>query len=968
MITDNKSLVNLLYDQTNLLEKINHDFEIFYISNIFKEIFQSNNFKKWVYKDIDTIINEIDSVDRNTGIMIAGIPIIEINLFYLFIFDKKIFLFDLTQIHQFQQIISKLNEPQLFYIDSKSHDEIQNNENNIEYQKGNFIKQTQNKSNIHIKIEDIKKGSIIIDIDGIQIDNIKIQEMNIKIIQEKGNKASLQILTGSIANKILEQICKSFIKKCQIRTQIRYLKSKTDFSENNISTVLADYESIFDSPFIYYNKKDQYIYFLKSFCKKEVDSVKRFNHEDMFYKNNINTNPYICKCFGQIEKDDYKYIINEFIDGITLDSFINKKGDQLNFFDKMRFILQITSAIQTIHLNNFFHRDLKPNNIMIDCNNDAILIDFDRSKYYNKDDKIFTMDFGNDLYSSPEQINKPGMISFSTDIYSLGKIIHFILCKEETKEKSVNCPPGYEDLYKIYSKCLEESPNLRPNIRQIYNEICQYILRTYSLFDSYYQETRDASYIIGRIYYEVKELIDKSIDYLTLSANQNNSEAHYLLSSIYHGKQDNEKYIIHLTSSANLGNSKAQCTLGKIYLSDSHGTVDLPRSKHYLTLSAQQNNSEAQYILGMIYYDDKYFDISKSIEYFELAANQNNSKAQYFLGEFNYYINKNYEKSISYLQKSANQCNKDALHLLGYIYITFGNIAKAVNYFKLASKLNHSQSQYYLGKYYYNGLFKYLEFDIKKAIFYFSLAANQNHSMALNFLGSIYYDGKYVQRYMEKAISYFKNSSNLNNQYAQNNLGVIYMNGDNVTTSISDAIHYFEMAIKHKFDTFSILNIARIYYFGKNIEINVEKSIKYLESLSLKDNIFAHLFLYFIYTYGNGTFDYKKSSIYLNKKNVRNIVINLKNIIKRKSYSSNSEQIFRQRLETFFREFDFVYSMKFHNFNVFRNFMISGSELYIKPMNYVNDNPQKESKLKELKEEFYNGFEFEKFFQDNIHA
>lgn len=95
--------------------------------------------------------------------------------------------------------------------------------------------------------------------------------------------------------------------------------------------------------------------------------------------------PFLPKFFGTEEQilasnDDPSYVVIEFINGRTLE-FINQIG--LKKEDKIRIIYELMTIMKYLHKNHFIYRDLKPDNVMIDKSNTAILIDFDRMVSYD---------------------------------------------------------------------------------------------------------------------------------------------------------------------------------------------------------------------------------------------------------------------------------------------------------------------------------------------------------------------------------------------------------------------------------------------------------------------------------------------------------------------------------------------------------------------------------------------------------
>ena len=151
--------------------------------------------------------------------------------------------------------------------------------------------------------------------------------------------------------------------------------------------------------------------------KREKECYLKLNH------------PLIPKLYGTTNNN----IIIEYISGSTLLLLINKC--ELNDNDKISIIFQIMIIIKYFHDNNMILRDLKPNNIMVDHNKTVVFIDFD---HVISIDNI--IDYENvtclmSIYIAPE--HGKGKFTFKSDIYSLGKIIYYIMTNKEPEDKTM---------------------------------------------------------------------------------------------------------------------------------------------------------------------------------------------------------------------------------------------------------------------------------------------------------------------------------------------------------------------------------------------------------------------------------------------------------------------------------------------------------------------------------------------------
>lgn len=101
----------------------------------------------------------------------------------------------------------------------------------------------------------------------------------------------------------------------------------------------------------------------------------------------------------------------------------------LNVDEKLKLIKKIIEIVKMLHQNNVIHRDLNPYNILINENH-VYLSDFGIGKDMNRDYSHltqFTKGIGNYFYTAPEQLVSLENSSKESDVYSLGKLINYIL-------------------------------------------------------------------------------------------------------------------------------------------------------------------------------------------------------------------------------------------------------------------------------------------------------------------------------------------------------------------------------------------------------------------------------------------------------------------------------------------------------------------------------------------------------------
>src|SRR5699024_3575887 len=120
------------------------------------------------------------------------------------------------------------------------------------------------------------------------------------------------------------------------------------------------------------------------------------------------------------------YMVMEYVDGMTLKEYIQRYGP-IEVQEAIDIMKQITSAIAHAHENNIVHRDIKPQNIMIDTYGNVKVTDFGIAVALSATSLTQTNSIlGSVHYLSPEQA-RGGMATKKSDIYSLGIVFYELL-------------------------------------------------------------------------------------------------------------------------------------------------------------------------------------------------------------------------------------------------------------------------------------------------------------------------------------------------------------------------------------------------------------------------------------------------------------------------------------------------------------------------------------------------------------
>ncbi len=155
---------------------------------------------------------------------------------------------------------------------------------------------------------------------------------------------------------------------------------------------------------------------------REAETAAQLNH------------PNIVPIYTVEEKDNLVYFVMAFISGDNLGKVITDRG-AMDPDDVRRILREVSDALAYAHHRNVIHRDIKPDNILIDADSGrAMVTDFGiaRALTDSSDSRLTAtgMAIGTPAFMSPEQSAGDSQIDGRSDLYSLGVVGYQMLCGE----------------------------------------------------------------------------------------------------------------------------------------------------------------------------------------------------------------------------------------------------------------------------------------------------------------------------------------------------------------------------------------------------------------------------------------------------------------------------------------------------------------------------------------------------------
>jgi serine/threonine protein kinase len=226
--------------------------------------------------------------------------------------------------------------------------------------------------------------------------------------------------------------------------------------------------------------------FLKNGCTRTKDnkvmpneytSLDEYQRQrDKFYREaftllKFQNKPNIVKVLDIFAENNTCYAIMEYIEGTTLKDYADKKG-RLPEKEIIQIGIKMLKALEIVHAEKMLHRDIKPNNIIIDSrSNEPMLIDFGTAREIN-DQHTVQLTISRH-FSPPELYSHTQRQDVYSDLYSLGATLYYgltcTLLPDANDRISVDSGSYYEGIIEAKLKSINISEHLQKVIQRSVN-------------------------------------------------------------------------------------------------------------------------------------------------------------------------------------------------------------------------------------------------------------------------------------------------------------------------------------------------------------------------------------------------------------------------------------------------------------------------------------------------------------------
>jgi TPR repeat protein len=582
------------------------------------------------------------------------------------------------------------------------------------------------------------------------------------------------------------------------------------------------------------------------------------------------SHPAIVGVHRLLEANGTAYMVMDYVEGESYEARLRRIGKEPDQASLMAVMGPIMEGIEELHAKNLLHRDIKPDNILIDKRGKPVLIDFGSARTSVGATMTMTSMVTHG-YSPIEQYQTKGKMGPWTDIYAIGAV----MCRAITGEKppvaadrvieddfqwvSNRKPAGYDETFlNAVDWALRVRVEDRPQSVASFSEHLSVVRAATpppipSKIDPSPQPLAEEKTPIQKpveskpnsnkpklVAVFFVTLILSWAGYIAIDKNQSKIKDYENGLKYLNGEgviKDESKAVDFFRNAAERGYAPAQYQLAECYWL-SLGVAKDYKNHFELMMkwyrkSAEQGYAPAQaelasqYRLGIICAIDQV----EAVKWARKSAEQGNAWGQYNLGECYYNgegVSKDVVEAVNWYRKSAEQGNVEAQNALGVRYSRGEGVAKdvveAVKWYRKSAEQGNTWAQNNLGECYYNG--EGVSKDVVEAVNWYRKSAEQGNVEAQNALGVRYSGGEGVAKDVVEAVKWYRKSAEQGYAWAQYNLANCYYSGEGVAKDVVEAVKWCRKSAEQG-NTWAQNNLGNYYYSGEGVAEDVVEAVKW---------------------------------------------------------------------------------------------------------------------------------------------
>lgn len=239
----------------------------------------------------------------------------------------------------------------------------------------------------------------------------KIEALFLSLKNERETAAKrLEELEARLAKMDVSESEKTLMRKQHARQEMAFLRDRRrPMSEADFDMITVIGKGAFGEVILVRHLKNGNYYAMKKLRKADMMRKEQVTHA--WSERHVLVaadHPFVCQLCFSFQSKDFLYLVMEFLPGGDLMTLLIER-DTLTEDDARFYVAEMIVAIDSVHKLGFIHRDIKPDNLLIDRDGHLKLSDFGLCKSFNVDmDAMPTSDAGGTSYA-PSNLNELSM-------------------------------------------------------------------------------------------------------------------------------------------------------------------------------------------------------------------------------------------------------------------------------------------------------------------------------------------------------------------------------------------------------------------------------------------------------------------------------------------------------------------------------------------------------------------------------
>ena len=230
--------------------------------------------------------------------------------------------------------------------------------------------------------------------------------------EKERNTGECQIQNSQIADEFLQNYTEQAAQKLPV------------FLQDGYSVLSCYYEQEEKSCYLLQKKETKEKYIVK--CRKEREDRDSLQKEYEELGRLAERYPNLYQRAALHKADGYVYLLRTYIEGKNLEEYV-AEDPYLRPERQLEILEEICQAVARLHAMDpvILHRDMKPQNLILDAGGHVHLIDFETAREYDGTKKKDTVFFGTEGSAAPEQYGY-AQTDVRTDVFGIGKIAEYL--------------------------------------------------------------------------------------------------------------------------------------------------------------------------------------------------------------------------------------------------------------------------------------------------------------------------------------------------------------------------------------------------------------------------------------------------------------------------------------------------------------------------------------------------------------